>query len=69
MPNNTDNTTRSLMTNELALTLTNISATSQTAAQSVSQQFTSYRIYPGGKHYQVPQLSSSLQSTTLAPDP
>jgi len=65
---NTSNQTRSLMTNELALTLYATVAT-QKAAHSYPTQFTSYRIYPGGKLYQVPQLSASLQSTTLAPDP
>ena len=60
--------TRSLMTDELALTLYATVAT-QAAAQSYPTQFTSYRIYPGGKLYSVPQLSSNLQNTTLAPDP
>ena len=56
------------MTNELALTLINIAATARSVLPYPSQ-LTSYRIYTGGKLYQVPQLSSSLQGTTLVPDP
>lgn len=36
---------------------------------ALPQQPTSYRLYPGGKSYSIPQLGSALENTTLSPDP
>jgi len=65
---NTDSTTLSLLKTEMGLSVTSISATAKSVL-TYPNQLTTYRIYPGGKQYQVPQLGSSLQNTTLTPDP
>jgi hypothetical protein len=57
-----------LVTDELQLTW-NDAAISGAAPLSHPGSVTSYQLYPGGKHYDVPNLGSTLRNVTLAPDP
>ena len=54
--------------NQLGLTLTNV-AIGSTITLPIPTTLTTYRIYPGGKMYNVTALPSSISNTTLMPDP
>ena len=64
----TDSTTKSLMTNQLGLSLVDIPVTT-TPDMMLPEQLASYRLYPGGPSYSVGALPSNLTNTTLVPDP
>ena len=64
----TDSTTKSLMTAQLGLTLTDISATSP-PSMMLPTQLTTYRIYQGGPSYNVGSLPSNLEDVTITPNP
>ena len=58
----------SLFTDELGITWNNTSVTSA-APLTHPGAVSTYRLYPGGQAYSIPTLGSSLQNTTLGPDP
>jgi len=62
------NPDRSLLVNELNLSVNNITASSS-APFSHPGEISTYRLYPGGQEYQPQSLSSSLSNATLGPDP
>jgi hypothetical protein len=64
----TDSQTQSLLTSQLGLTLTNVSATSSVSLP-MPTQLTSYQIYSGGPSYKVGQIGSTISSIALAADP
>jgi hypothetical protein len=64
----TDSTTRSLLSSQLALSLSDISETSRPTIPYPSGLAT-YRLYPGGATYNVPQLGSTVQDVALQADP
>ena len=69
LPNSqTPGSTRNLLSNELGLTLNNISSTTA-SGWSYPGTISNYRLYPGGPSYNVQAIGSSLSNTTLAADP
>ena len=64
---NSDSTNKALLTDKLVVTVTNIAIASRPSIPFPAT-LTSYRVYTGGPLYQVPQLSSSLENVTYAPD-
>ena len=65
---NSDATNKGLLTDKLMVTVGDIPIAGRPTIPFPAA-LTSYRIYTGGPLYQVPQLSSSLQNVTYAPDP
>jgi hypothetical protein len=64
----TDAQTLSLLTAQLGLTVTNVSAASSVSLP-LPTQLTNYQIYSGGPTYAVGQVGSTIASVTLAPNP
>jgi hypothetical protein len=60
--------TRSLITEELGATMTNVTATNSTPITHPGT-VTQYRLYSGGKQYTIPAISSPLDDTQLGPHP
>jgi len=59
---------RGLLEQDLKLTTNTVSAT-DSGPLSMPGPVSSYQLYPGGKSYTVPVLSSALSGVTLGPDP
>jgi len=64
----TDANTLSLLSAQLGLTVTNVSAASSVSLP-LPNQLTSYQIYSGGPVYKVGQVGSTISSVAFAPDP
>ncbi len=64
----TSSSTRDLFTQQLGVTIGNISQ-DNSQSMSISANGGSYRLYPGSPLFQMTALSSSLSGVTLAPDP
>jgi len=65
---NSDSTNRDLLTSKLMVSVASIAETSRPTIPFPAT-LASYRIFTGGPLYQVPQLNSSLQNVTYAPNP
>jgi hypothetical protein len=64
----TSSTIRNLLTNNLGVTLNNMSSSSS-SGWSAPQNVSSYQLYPGGRSYTIPTLATTVSGVTLQPDP
>ncbi len=58
-----------LLVNRLRASITGAWANLPASDLTFPQEPTSYCLYPGGKSYSIPRLGSTLENTTLSPDP
>lgn len=70
LPNSaTSSTIRNLFTNNLGITVSNMSTTTSTGWSTPSNSMSTYQLYPGGRNYTIPTLATTVSGTTLGPDP
>jgi len=58
-----------LLMNRLRVSVNHLSASLPGSSLALQKDLESYQLYPGGQNYTIPQLGSSLENTTLTPDP